>query len=68
MEEILDSRWHRGTLQYRVSWRGHPGRTWEPWYHVCDVIQLPVFYNRCPRKPGPIPEDATQPAGFDLDV
>ena len=23
VEKILDSRWHRGVLQYRVRWRGH---------------------------------------------
>ena len=68
MEEISDSRWHRGTLQYWVSWRGHPGCTREPWHHVRDLIQLPVFHNRYPRKPGLMPEDATPPAGFVLDA
>ena len=70
VEEILDSRWHCGVLQYRVSWRGHAERTWEPWYHVRDLIQLPVFHNRYPRKLGPMPEDAVPPraAGMDLDT
>src|SRR6266705_29238 len=62
VEEILDSRWHRGTLQYRVKWQGHHERTWEPWYHVKDLIQLPAFHARYPRKPGPMPADAIPPA------
>ena len=70
VEEILDSRWHRGVLQSRDRWCGHAERTWEPWYHVRDLIQLPVFHNRYPRKPGPMPEDAVPPraAGMDLDT
>ena len=68
VEQILDSRWHRATPQYRVSWRGHPERRWEPWYHVRDLIQLPVFHNRYPRKPGPMPEDAIPPVGLGLDA
>ena len=26
VEDILDFRWHRGTLQYRVQWQGHHER------------------------------------------
>ena len=58
VEQILDSHWHHGALHCRVSWRGHPERTLEPWYYVRGLIQLPVFHNRYPGKPGPMPEDA----------
>ena len=67
VEDILDSRWHYGTLQYRVRWLGHDELTWEPWYHVNEVVQLPVFHTRFPGKPGPMPEDAELPPGLELD-
>jgi hypothetical protein len=67
VEEVVDSRWYYGTLQYRVRWLGHDELTWEPWYHVNDVIQLPVFHTRYPDKPGPMPEDAELPPGLEVD-
>jgi hypothetical protein len=67
VDGILDSRWHRDTLQYRVSWTGHPDRTWEPWYHVRDNVLLPGYHARYPRRPGPMPPDARPPPGFELD-
>ena len=68
VEEILDSCWHRGVLQYCVRWRGHAERTWEPWYHVKDLIQVPVFQNRYPRKLGLMPKDAVPPQTTRMDL
>ena len=66
VQEIVDSRWHYGTLQYRVRWLGYDQLTWEPWYHVHGLVQLPTFHTRYPRKPGPMPEDAEGPPGMGL--
>jgi transposase InsO family protein len=67
VDEIVDSRWHYGTLQYRVSWTGHDEHTWEPWYHVYDNEALTPFHERYPGKPGPMPDDAEPPADLNLD-
>ena len=58
VEEIVDSRWHYRTLQYRVRWAGYADLTWEPWYHVNEAAAVDVFHNRYPQKPGPMPADA----------
>ena len=67
VEGILDTCWHYGVLQYRVSWALHHERTWEPWYHV-DSVHLPGFHAPIPRKPGPMPPDTRAPPGLDLDA
>lgn len=68
VEDILDSRWHYGVLQYRIGWVGHHERTWEPRYHIADNVFLPGFHTRYPRKPRPMPPDAQPPPGLDLDM
>ena len=68
VDDIVDSRWHYGKLQYRVRWVGHAELTWEPWHHIRDNLHLPGFHARYPRKPSPMPDNAQPPPDHDLDV
>jgi hypothetical protein len=56
VEEIVDSRYHRNRLQYRVRWTGFPDpdRTWYPsenFTNSPDAIRR--FHTTYPRKPAP---------------
>jgi len=56
VEEILDSRLHRGKLQYFIHWKGYPvsDRTWEPASNVINSPKLLMeFHQRYPDKPKP---------------
>ena len=65
VEAIVDSRIHYRTLQYRVKWRGYNDLTWEPWYHLRDNAQLVPYHQQYPGRPGPMPEDAEPPDGYE---
>ena len=57
VECILDSRIHRGKLQYLVHWRDYPPseRTWEPADHLSNARKLvQAFYNLNPGAPQPL--------------
>ena len=64
VEDIVDSRIHYRTLQYRVKWCGYADPTWEPWYHVRSNARLTPYHERYPDRPGPMPADAEPPARF----
>jgi hypothetical protein len=56
VEEVVDSRHHRGKIQYRVKWTGFhdPNTTWysaENFRNSQDAI--PQFHTRYPGKPAP---------------
>ena len=53
VQEILDSRFHRGTLQFLIKWTGYDETTWEPAKeiekHAKETIQ--DFYRKHPGAP-----------------
>ena len=53
VEAILDSKRHRGRLQYLVKWVGYQEPTWEPKTHVIRNAQESVdeFHNKHPNAP-----------------
>jgi hypothetical protein len=55
VEEILASKVTRGTLKYRVSWKGYdPDPVWYPaWNFVGSPQRLREFHERYPDQPGP---------------
>jgi hypothetical protein len=59
VEEILDSRWHYGHLEYRVKWQGYP---LEPrkWYRATlfdnALDATAEFHSKYPDKPKPRPQ------------
>ena len=55
IEEILACRLTRGTLKYRVSWKGYdPDPTWYPaWNFIGSPHKLQEFHSRYPNEPGP---------------
>jgi hypothetical protein len=54
VEEISDSRFHRGGLQYLVKWRGYDQRDWEPPEHLANARSLiNNFHAAYPNKPRP---------------
>jgi Chromo (CHRromatin Organisation MOdifier) domain len=55
IEEILACKLIRGTLKYRVSWKGYdPDPTWYPaWNFIGSPHKLQEFHSRYPNKPGP---------------
>ena len=53
VEQILDSRYYRGKVQYLVSWKGYPDpsdQTWEPY---TNFDQNQDFHSKYPNKPRP---------------
>lgn len=57
VENIVDSRIHRGGLQYLVHWKGYPvaERTWEPVRNVANSKQLvDKFHQEHPGAPRPL--------------
>ena len=65
LDAIVDSRIYYHTLQYRVKWRGYDDLTWEPWYHLRDNSQLASYHQQYPERPGPVPDDAQPPLGYE---
>lgn len=57
VEDILDSRFHRGKLQYLVAWKGYPDpseNTWEPQANLWNATSIiRDYHSRCPTKPAP---------------
>jgi hypothetical protein len=55
IEEILACKLVKGTLKYRVSWKGYdPDPTWYPaWNFIGSPHKLQEFHSRYPNKPGP---------------
>jgi hypothetical protein len=59
VEEILDSRWHYGHLEYKVKWKGYP---LEPrkWYRATlfdnALDATAEFHSKYPDKPKPRPQ------------
>ena len=55
VQEILDSRWYYGRLQYRVKWTGY--ETDDSWYNADGFANsqelTAAFHNRYPNKPKP---------------
>ncbi|KAL5536505.1 hypothetical protein ACEPAF_327 [Sanghuangporus sanghuang] len=53
VEEILDSRLHRGKLQFLVKWVGYEEATWQPESDVKDNAQESIqeFYHKHPGAP-----------------
>ena len=54
VSEILDSRFHRGQLQYLVSWEGYGAsdNSWEPAVNVKNAADLVfLFHQNYPSKP-----------------
>lgn len=56
VEEVVDSRWYWGRLEYRVKWKGSEGKkdeyTWEPKAHLEDAPDLVAAFHRAhPKKP-----------------
>ncbi|KAL5524999.1 hypothetical protein ACEPAF_8868 [Sanghuangporus sanghuang] len=53
VEEILDSRLHRGKLQFLVKWVGYEEATWQPESDVKDNAQESIqeFYRKHPGAP-----------------
>ena len=54
VEQILDSRKHRGKLQYLVKWQdyGLEENTWEPKNNVTNAKQLvTAFHRKYPGRP-----------------
>ena len=54
VDEILDSRIHRGRLQYKIRWLGHEPEddTWEPAHHVSNAeLLVKQFHATYPGKP-----------------
>lgn len=58
VEEIVDSRHHRGKLQYRVHWAGYPLKkdyTWEPVENITHADEaVKDFHTKNPSAPRPI--------------
>ena len=56
VEQVLDSRFTRGKLQYRVAWTGYPD-AFNEWLDASAVVNAPElvteFYKAYPTKPGP---------------
>ena len=57
VEEILDSRIYRRTLQYLVKWVGFDRPDWEPAEGVNKVEAVDQFHQRYSEMPGLLPED-----------
>ena len=61
VEQVLDSRFTKGKLQYRVAWTGYPD-AFNEWLDAAAVANAPElvaeFHKVNPTKPGP--EKATQ--------
>lgn len=55
LDDVLDSRLHRGRLQYKVSWTGHPpDDTWYPADNFTNAREIVnEFHRQYPSKPGP---------------
>ncbi len=55
IKEILACKLVRGTLKYRVSWKGYdPDPTWYPaWNFIGSPQKLQEFHIRYPNEPGP---------------
>jgi hypothetical protein len=56
VDEILNSRVHRGRLQYKIRWLGHEPEddTWEPAHHVSNAeLLVKQFHTTYPNKPAP---------------
>ena len=55
VEEILDSRWHYGRLQYRIQWvNGEPDLEWYNAHGFNNAPELTAaFHERYPNKPKP---------------
>lgn len=54
VEQVLDSRWRRGKLEYLIHWRGYDvnERTWEPIENVTNAPKkVQDFHRRYPDKP-----------------
>jgi len=54
VDEILDSRWSRGNLQYLVKWTGHDSPTWEPETNLSETEAAERFHQLYPDKPSPL--------------
>ena len=57
VERVLDSRIHRGKLQYLGHWRGYPPseQTWEPADHLSNARSaVQAFHHRNPGAPRPL--------------
>ena len=65
VEAIVESRIHYHTFQYHVKWRGYDDLTWKPWYHLRDNLQLAPYHQQYPERPGPVPDDAQPPLGYE---
>ena len=57
VQEVVDSRWHRKTLQYLVEWKHFPvgEREWVDARHVCAPKLVQRFHASCPNKPAERP-------------
>ena len=55
VEEILDSKVVRGSLKYRVNWKGYdPDPTWYPaWNFTGSAQKVKDFHDAYPDRPGP---------------
>jgi hypothetical protein len=64
-ETILDSRQHKGTLEYKIKWPAPHRPSWQPSEDLegCDG-EIAAFHRRNPRKPGP-PSWWTPPPDFE---
>ncbi|QRW08917.1 Transposon Tf2-1 polyprotein [Ceratobasidium sp. AG-Ba] len=50
VEQVQDSRRHRGKIQYYVKWLGYNEWTWEPYEHLTNAPELIAdFHRRHPR-------------------
>ena len=56
VEKILDSRIHRGKLQYLIGWEGYPpeDNSWEPEENVHAPRLVKEFHQQHPGKPAPM--------------
>lgn len=53
VDEILDSRVHRGKLQFRIRWTGYTQPTWEPFDNVKMAVELlDKYFKDNPTRPG----------------
>ncbi|XP_073520088.1 uncharacterized protein [Phyllobates terribilis] len=55
VEGIINSRIHRGRLQYLVKWQGYPSEenSWEPRENIHPARLIELFHSRYPNKPAP---------------